>query len=327
LSRLVGLSADMPQSINPHPDKEYNHQRKPNAYHSWSKAFQRVWDHIRKLARGQKTPLITINVSRWAEELNVSRKTIQRFLTMLTTPGSSGRPLALTVKRPGKANQYKVRWDFTLKRKQSPDDPEPCSHRSEAHNQKKREAGEGGATFSLNNPLDKKKKKNTKDSKGISDPINWNRMMFKFREKLQNKQLVAVLGKFLKQRNYHNDNPARIRYFWTQLDRFIKTLKEHTGQTIRDLYHDIMDWLHRIMVTDYNTARERARLPWSDADWQDGSTSKIEDLINEHLGEQNETNKKDDYEKELEERNQFEKNRQQQIKKLMEWDRNRKKTL
>lgn len=310
------------QSTNPHPDEEYNHQRKPDAYHSWSEAFQRIWHRIQKLASGQKTPLITINVSRWAEELNVSRKTIQRFLNMLTTAGSSGNPLALTIERPGKANQYKIRWDFTLKRKQSPDDPEPCSHRSEARNKKKKGAGEGGATFSLNNPLDKKKK-NSRDSKKVSDPISWNRMMFKFREKLHNSQLVAVLGKFLKKRNYHNDNPERIRYFWTQLDRFIKTLKEHTGQKVRNLYHDIMDWLHQVMVTEYDAKRERAKLPWSDPDWQDGSTSQINDLIDEHFDGKNEQNQKDDYEKELEQRNQFEQNRQEQIKRLMEWDRNR----
>ncbi|MFB6355633.1 MAG: hypothetical protein ABEJ65_03870 [bacterium] len=266
---------------NPHSDDEYQIQRRPDVYSNWTKSFQLIWNRIERLAKGKKRPLLTINVSQWAKDLDLSPKTIQRFLNMITSAGSSGEPLALKVERSGKPNQYKIRWDFTLKRSHVPgltgDKPEVCP----GHDR-------GGATSFLNNPFNRKKDKNTRDSKGVYEPINWNRMMYKFREKIQSNQLTAVIGKFIKQRNYHEEQPSRIRYFWTQLNQFIKKLKQLTGQPIRSLYHDIMEILHKIMFIDYNTARERNRFPWKSKTCRTRQ-NKICQLLPDHSTPENKT--------------------------------------
>ncbi|MFB6307643.1 MAG: hypothetical protein ABEH43_11785, partial [Flavobacteriales bacterium] len=173
---------------------------------------------------------------------------------------------------------------------------------------------------SLNNPFNKKKDKNTRDSKGIYDPIDWNKMMYKLREQLQSNQLVAVIGKFIKQRNYHKDQPSRIRYFWTQLSRFVQKIRGMKFVSLREAYHDIMELLHKIMYIDYNTARERNRFPWTNNNLYQGTTTPIKNFI-ETSSDKNNT--KSDYEEELKKQNEFEQARQRKIKRLKNWENKR----
>ncbi len=75
------------------------------------------------LSQEKYHPVLEINVSRLAEELDLSRKTIQRFLDLCQTPGkvksTRGKPFFKKIETKGnQANKYRIRWDFRTKERQ-----------------------------------------------------------------------------------------------------------------------------------------------------------------------------------------------------------------
>lgn len=247
---------------NPHPDSEYLYIRKPDVFEDWSMAQQRIWQTIQENSTGHKRPLIIINVSQWAVDLGIARKTIQRFLAMITTPGESGSQLAFKVIREGQPNQYKIRWDFTYKRKKDPAGSEPCEHRRKAREK-------GGATskvFHAFQSTTKNKEKTSRDTR----PVNFNRLMFWLRDKCQGynfwESLPSVIGEFLsKRQQLLTDKAEKLRWFFR--NHFTDLLKDilENGQKIRELYRLIPEMILSYLRRFHEEViRKRNRRTWND---------------------------------------------------------------